>query len=283
MMRLNRKLIGCLLGVLTIVALTACQPTPTATPTPLAALDIVRGAVTSIQTAKTFKIKLELTGAPVGVNTSKSITFVSANGQYVAPDRVSARVVARLLGLAAEVDVVTIGDNQWYKNSILTGGKFIAQAFAPGFNAATLVTSDKGIGGALLTIQNLTLVGRESLNGTDVYHLSGNAQDKDIASLTVGLIQGSKVDIDLYIDAASLKAIEIVLVQPDTVSATQPKPSRWDLTIFDYDVAATIDAPATVATTAATSAATVAPTVSDSTDQTTVYPTPSPEGTLATP
>ncbi len=279
-MRLNRKPTNSLryaLGILAILVMAACQPTTTPTPTPLGAIDIVRSTVKSIQTAKFFKIKLELTGAPVNVDATKTITFVSANGQYVAPDRVSARVVARLLGLPGQVDIVTIGDSQWYKNSILTGNKFVAQTFAPGFNAAKLVTSDSGIGGALLTIQGLTLVGKESLNGTDVLHLTGSADDKDIASLTVGLIQGSKVNIDLYLDATSLKVAEIVLVQPDTVTASQPKPSRWDLTVFDYDVAATIDMPS-IPTSAATVAATGAA-AADTSGTATLFPTPTREGT----
>jgi len=268
-LNLNRALATRLLcGLLGLSILTACQGTSATIPTPPNPSDLLDHAGETIQTTKFVKIKLQASGAPVYINTvgAGAVQFLSADGAYAAPDRASAVVKAKLLGVSGQVDIVSIGDGQWYRNAILTGGKFLPSQFAPGFNAAKLVSSDQGIRSALQSVTGITLVGRENMFGTDVFHLKGKADGSKVTSLTVGLIQSTtSVDIDVYIDTATYRAIRVVMVQPETVSATQPKPTTWDLELYDYDQPVTIDSPADAAgsgaTTVATDIATTNPTL----------------------
>jgi len=242
-MRFSRWLITVLL-----IAITAAACTPAATPVPIAVLpdpaDVLSKASQTILATKFVKIKLQLSGAPAFVDTTNRISFVSADAQYLAPDRVGAQVTAKVLGVAGEVDVIAIGDDQWYKNSILTGGQYINAVFSPGFNAQKLVSSDTGIQSALKLIKDLKMIGRETTrNGANVYHITGTADGKDIESLTVGLIRGKVVNVDIYVNVDNMRAEEVILLQPDTVTASEPKPTRWDLELYDYDVPVTVTAP----------------------------------------
>jgi len=112
-------------------------------------------------------------------------------------------------------------------------------------------------------VTSLKLVGTESQFGTQVYHLTGVADGAQITALTVGLIVSkAPVNVDIYIDTASLRAVDVVLTQPETISATESKPTVWDLELFDYDVAANVTPPANAITVAkATSNATTAATL----------------------
>ncbi len=238
------------IGMSLLLGLSACQ---SATVTPVSLPDAqteLNKAAQTIRNTKFIKIKLQLSGAPSFVDPpSNKISFISADGLYAAPDKVSANVkasvsvISGVTGVTGDVDVTTVGDCQWYKNAILTGGQYINKVFSPGFNAAHLVSSDAGIESALKAIKDLKMIGRESLFGADVYHLTGTADGKDIEALTVGLIRGKVVNTDIYIDTATDRAVEAVLVQPDTVTARDPKPTRWDLELFDYDVPVTISVP----------------------------------------
>jgi hypothetical protein len=202
-------------------------------------------AALEVRNAKSLKIKLQLSGATSYVDPpTNSIAFVSADGGYAAPDRVKARVVAKILGIAGEVEVVAIGDDQWYSNKILTAGQFVKAVFAPGFNAAKLVSSDAGIESALKAIRDLKTVGAESLYGVDVYHIAGTADGKDIEALTVGLIRGKLVNVDIYVNRQTFRVERVIIVQPDTVTDKEPKPTTWNLEIFDYNGAIAIDPPA---------------------------------------
>ena len=225
---------------------TTPSPTPFICPPPADSMAdphaLLNCAIQLIQQAKDIKIKLQVSGAPA-MGTSGSgmgsipLQFLSANGEYVAPDSVHATVKAKLAGLAGQVEVIAIGDDQWYRNAILTGNKYIKATFSAGFKPANLVSSDQGIQSALGSVTSLTMVGKENIFGQDVYHLTGIADGAKVTSLTVGLITSkASVNVDIYVDVNTLQADEVVIVQPETVSATQPDPTKWDLELFDYNV-----------------------------------------------
>jgi hypothetical protein len=239
------------IGLTILLTLAACSGNATQTPTPLPdPQTLLNKAAAEVQSAKSIKIKLQLTGAPSYVDPpmepggpGNTIAFISADGAYVAPDRVSASVVASILGIPGKVDVVAIGDDQWMKNQILTAGQWIKQIFSPGFNAAKLISSDQGIQSALKAMREIKLNGIENVDGVPMYHISGKAAGTDIGSLTVGLIRGSDVLVDIFIPVESGRVDRVIMVQPDTVSEKQPKPTTWTLELFDYNGDAKIESP----------------------------------------
>jgi hypothetical protein len=252
MRKFRLRATGLLLIVLFTV-LSACtgnaaqSPTPTAPPDPQTLLN---SAAAEVQKAQSIKIKLQLTGAPSYVDPpiqagapGNTIAFISADGAYVAPDKVSASVVASILGIPGKVDVIAIGDDQWMKNQILTAGQWVSQIFSPGFNAATLISSDQGIQSALKAMKEIKVVGIEKIDGVDMYHIYGKAAGVDIAALTVGLIRGADVTVDIYLVVETGRVDRVIMVQPDTVTEKEPKPTTWQLELFDYNGDAKIEAP----------------------------------------
>jgi len=280
-----------LLLVVLSLMLTACTGSQSAaTPTPLPdAQTLLNKAASEVQNAKTIKIKLQLTGAPSFVDPpatpgglGNNISFISANGLYVAPDKFSATVSAALFGVPGSVDVIAIADDQWMKNQILTAGHWVARVFSPGFNAAKLISSSEGIQAALKAFKNIKMVGVENIDGQDMYHISGTADGAEIASLTVGLIRGTVVNVDVYIRVDTGRADRVIMVQPDTVTSKEPKPTTWTLELFDYNADAQIIAPDTGGTPAATaSAATSQTTMQGVIQQTFQQPSASPDNSTA--
>ncbi len=247
-----------------LILAAACTPAPKATETPVPnPQSLLNKAATAIQQAKSVHIKLQLTGAPSYVDPpltpggpGNSIAFVSADGAYLAPNRIQAKIVARLYGIPGEVDVIAIGDDQWMRNAILTGNRWIKREFAPGFNAATLISSDQGIEAAIRSFKDVSLVGVESVDGTPMYHIKGHASGADVSALTVGLIRGTEVTIDVYVVVDTGRVDRIIMVQPDTVTTKEPTPSTWTLEIYDYNASVQIDEPVVPATEQATAQAT---------------------------
>jgi LppX_LprAFG lipoprotein len=248
-----------LFGAVLVAACTGTKPTEVPLPDPMS---VLAKAAAEVRGAKTLKIKLQLTGAPSYVDPPQTpggignnIAFVSANGAYVAPDRIQAKVVARIYGFPGEVEVIAIGDDQWMRNKILTADKWLKQTFSPGFNAQTLVSSDQGIEAALKALKDVQMVGIETIYNVPMYHVKGNASGVDISALTVGLIRGNQVVADIYIVVETGRVDHAVLVQPDTVTDKDPKPSTWLLEIFDYNTDIQITSPDVIGTAEATEAA----------------------------
>lgn len=215
------------------LVMAACgQSTPEPLPDPTT---LMQKAADEIQQMKSVRFKLQLTGAPAFVDYNNTIAFVSADGLYVEPDRLAAKVKARLLGVPGEVDVVAIGDRQYMKNAVLTAGRWLEQQFSPGFNAYQFFKSETGVERAIRAFFDIKLAGKKALFGTDVYHITGKARASDIDSLTFGLVRGTDVNADIYINVKTGRVDQIVLVQPDTKTATQDA-TTWLLDIFDYNV-----------------------------------------------
>jgi hypothetical protein len=224
-----------LLMGLILVLVAACGGSPTEAPPsdPRAMLD---AAAKTIQQVKTVRFKLQLTGAPAYIDTDKVISFVAADGSYIAPDRVGAKVSAAVLGVPGQIELVAVGSKQFYKHVVLTGNRWLEKQFSPGFNADKLIRSDQGIRRAIETLKGIKMVGREDLFGTPVYHISAQSSIVDISAVTVGLIRGTAdVQVDVYLDVSGANVERMVLVQPETVSAEHPDPTTWTMELFNYD------------------------------------------------
>jgi lipoprotein LprG len=255
--------------------LTACgggSNTPEALPDPTA---LLQKAADDIQNIRALRFKLQVTGAPAFVDFQNTIAIVSADGAYAEPDRIQAKVVARLIGVPGEVEIVAIGDTQYMKNAILTAGNWLEQQFSPGFNAETLIRSENGIESAIRKFYNLKMIGREQLFSVDVYHLTGEAKAADISALTVDLIRDADVVADIYINVETGRVEQVKMVQPATKTDTQDA-TTWTLEIFDYNATDIVIEKPTVANVVATPAFEPLNTIVPPTNAPTEEGTPSP-------
>jgi hypothetical protein len=233
-------------GLLVFLVSACGSGAPEATPTPVDPRALLERAAREIQAVDSLRFKLQLTGAPAFIDTANIISFVAADGSYAAPDRVQARVSAAVLGVPGQIDVVAAGDDQYYRHILLTGNRWIAEPFSPGFNADRLIRADDGIRRALESLRDVVLVGREDLFGTPVYHISGQASVIDISAVTVGLIRGTGDALaSIYIHAETGRVERMVLIQPETASEQHPEPTTWTMELFDYnDPGIVIEVPA---------------------------------------
>ncbi|PJF35836.1 MAG: hypothetical protein CUN49_08565 [Candidatus Thermofonsia Clade 1 bacterium] len=217
--------------------LAACSGAPAASPTPPPdPRALLSAAAADIQAVGALRFKLQLTGAPAFIDDANLIAFSSADGVYVAPDKVSAKVSAAVAGVAGQIDIVAVGDQQYMKHILLTANRWLNMQFSPGFNADQLIRGDLGIKYALNALTDLSYNGIVDLFGTPVHHISGKASVADISAVTVNLIRGTgTAEAEIYLNAANGRVERIVLVQPETVSDQHPEPTTWIMELFDYD------------------------------------------------
>lgn len=232
--------------VLTLLLLTGCQSETT--PPPTDPLELVTESARLIRERSSFQMIVEQTGAPYYILTDLGeLVFRRANAQYVAPDVMQAEV--RLLaigGIPAEVDVFSKGDEQFYRNQILTANQWINAEFAPGFNPQRLISEETGFQTALTALIDLEFVDMVTLeSGVEAHHLQATARGEDVGALLAGLVYdlGEIVDVDVYIDKATGYPVRFIIVQPDTETEDEPEPTTWTVDVFDFDDRPEIDPP----------------------------------------
>jgi hypothetical protein len=227
-----------------VLLLAACTGTPTEEPVDPIAL--VTTASENIRESETFRMSVERTGASYMVDTGLGqVDFRRAVAQYVAPNVIQATVRLIAAGLPADVDVFSRGTDQWYRHTILTANLWFNAPFAEGFNPETLISEDTGFQTALNSLINLSYEGLEALeDGTSVYHLKGTADGKDITALMANLVEATgEVLVDVFIDQNLMVPVRFIIVQPDTITETEPDPTTWTVDVYDINAEPELDAP----------------------------------------
>ncbi len=233
-----------LAGLLTL-SLAACASSATEAP-PVDPIELVTQAFENIRATDTFRMTVERTGASYYIETDLGkVDFRRAEAQFVAPDTLQATVRLIAAGMPSDVDIFSRGNDQWYRHRVLTANRWYNAPFAEGFNPATLIAEDAGFQMALNSLIDLSYKGRESLeDGTPVYHLTGIADGADISALLANLIETTgQVLVDVFIDQNTVLPVRFVIVQPDTVTDTEPTPTTWTVDVYDINAAADLDVP----------------------------------------
>ena len=223
------------LFLFTAVLLTACgglfTPVPTPTPTPEEWLDRAAAATLAITSAQ-FTLTRE--GAPVALDPSTGTTFTEAAGKYQAPDRVSASVKVTVLGSVLSLDMLWLPEGNYVSNPF-TGAYEQAPAAAT-FNGMAIFGAD-GMAAVLKDgIQNVTMVGTETVEDVETFHLKGEADGGKLSVLTAGaLATGTLYPVDVWMDATNYYVVRIHVAEPDG--------NGWQIDLFAFNEPVEIKAP----------------------------------------
>jgi hypothetical protein len=235
------------LFILASLIIVGCSTNAPATEAPLDPHTLLTQAVSNLRPKQTFRVIIERTGADYIFQTELGdVAFKRAEGQYVAPDTIGAKVKIVLGNLPVEADVYAKGANQSVRG-VWTSMKWETSVFAPGFDPSKIVSNENsGLDHAVNALVEPKLLGEETMDdGTTVYHISATANGADVAAMVVNLIQMTgTVNVDVYLAKDTGLPVRFVIVQPDSATATQTDPTQWTIDLFDFDAQSDVEIPA---------------------------------------
>ena len=215
--------------LLTCIVLTACAGS--AAPSPQALLE---RAAQDLLDLKTVRFLLVREGEPVMLDPLTATRFTEASGAYQAPDRVRARVKAQVAALVLGLEMVWLPEAVYASNPLT--GAFAKLPVRPTFEAATLFGRE-GVPGILKDgVRGLTLVGTESLDGVDAYHLRGQADGERLKPLTGGTVVAGAHTLDVWIEVATSHIVRFVAREPGGAAG-------WRLELSEFNKVVEIKAP----------------------------------------
>jgi lipoprotein LprG len=212
--------------------------TPTATPTP-AEISAQIGRAT--QASNSLQFQIDLTGKPVYSDSSRLFAINSITGAIQQPDgALAALSVKSALGVA-EIRTVSLAGKQYFTNPVTRQWQCLAPGSA--FDPAVLFDPSRGIGALFQQgVEQIELVGTETLDGHQVYHLRGSLPPDRTQPISGGLLGAGPVRAELWADTDTARARKLVLV--DTVTDAE-QPTTWTMTFGQYDQPVEVKAPVT--------------------------------------
>ena len=161
-------------------------------------------------------------GVPTVIETDllgDALRFNNAEALFVSPDHIRARVSISVGELTQDVLIIVVEDRQYLSSGVLTGDDWFRQDFAVGFRAEDIQSEENGIGTALLSMENVELIGNEEISGgISVYHLTATVAAERVRSVTVGLMASASdttLNADIFVRRDDTRRLaRIVLTEP---------------------------------------------------------------------
>lgn len=190
-----------------------------------------------------FEYLIERSGQPVYLDYEETIAFRRAEGQFVSPDRVFAKVRIITPGLVTEVQIISIGGVQWETN-LLTG------AWQPtdplySFNPSLLFSSEKGIPVVLANdLISPELRGMEELTeipGKKLYAIQATMLGETAYQMTYGMIDNDLLRVEVWIDPVSYDLYRLVLIDP--ANSADKEDTTWQIDFWNFGHTFDIEVP----------------------------------------
>ena len=231
----------------------APTPEPTATPTPLSAEAILQGAFDASQQATSYRFDMDLlmtlSGADIGEDTEMPMHFV---GDVQPPDTIQGTLTLSVDGVDVETQVVRV-DGTTYVTNPLTKKWIIDNTQSTTlFNPEDLVMDPADV-------EELELLGEETVEGTPVYHLTGRTRLPFSFAEPLGDVETDML-VNYWVSREDLRIVRSAAEGDIDFAGQVDARATVSMTmrVFDYDVPMEIATPE-IASTASISVTGVGP------------------------
>jgi len=159
--------------------------------------EIVASSASAMSGVSSVEFRLQRDGAPVFIDEFERIALDSLRGQFSVPGRAQAELEVTVNdNLATRLGAVAVDDEVWISNPVT--GDFETLPAGYDIDPSKFFDPEGGWQPLLANLQDLTLVGIDDKGG-ERYHITGTAPAEQVSDITVGLVDGQDVDVDLWI------------------------------------------------------------------------------------
>ncbi|MEZ5298630.1 MAG: LppX_LprAFG lipoprotein [Ilumatobacteraceae bacterium] len=203
--------------------------------------EVVAAAAEAMGEVTSVEFRLDRDGAPIYIDEFESLALDSRIGQFTVPNQARAQLTDTDDGnLTTEIAAVAIDDEVWISNPVT--GDF--ETLPPGFDIdpSRFFDPEDGWQPLLANLRDVELVGIDDRGG-ERYHVRGVAPASEVENITVGLVDGQDVPVDLWIHPGTHLVTHLEF--STTIDGAD---SQWVLDLDRYGESFTIRPPANVRT-----------------------------------
>jgi lipoprotein LprG len=126
-----------------------------------------------------------------------SFRLVSAEGDYMAPDRIKAGVKAKAASANVSVDIIGVGERTWITNPFTRKWQSL-----PDTTVADIADPSAIVGALLTGLKDPKVVGETDVDGVKTYRVSGTIDSAVLRSAFSTVESGFTNNIDLWLGVA---------------------------------------------------------------------------------
>jgi len=234
-------IIAALLGLL---LLAACGENPTTTPvppspTPVPDPKMIAGnSASKLLEVNSLHFVVDIVQGKVDLY--QGIALKKADGDWLRPDKYQAKLRILIGPGQANAETIGIGNTQWLLAKPLIS-QWLVLPSDVGFKPDILFDKDKGLGATAQKLNDLKLVGTETLDGVETWHLAGTVPGVDIAPLTAGVLGKNPVLFDMWVSKSDGLTRQVTF--KETGAADPALASSWVLTFSKFNDPVKIEKP----------------------------------------
>lgn len=203
------------------------------------ATDIVSSAAEAMAGVTSVEFRLERGGAPIFIDEFERIALDSLRGQFSVPGKAQAELEVTVNdNMATRLGAVAVDDEVWISNPVT--GDFETLPAGYDIDPSKFFDPKGGWQPLLANLRNVTLVGIDDRGG-ERYHITGTAPAAQVSDITVGLVKGQDVAVDMWIHPDT-KLVTAAEFQTTIDGGT----SDWKLELDHYGETFTIEPPANI-------------------------------------
>lgn len=186
--------------------------------------EILANAAQATLDTETVQFTITREGDLPVIESSTGAKFISADGFYQAPDTVNVVIRAETLFGIQDFGVVWAPTG----NTMTIPGLGTVEIPDEFEFSPTTLFQQRGLPTVLTeSLEDATLVGEETYEGTEVYHITGTSSGESLSSLVAGAVAVEDMMVDVYIDRETFRVVHIDL--------TEEGGGRWLLDLFSYN------------------------------------------------
>jgi hypothetical protein len=219
-----KKLVAMLL--LSVIVLAACQTVPPS-PTPITAPGIVEKASSSMDKVTSFHFVLTHEGGTTPI--LSGVEMKRAEGDLARPDKLKAAIGATAMGMAVDINLVTVGDQTFMTNPL--NGKW--EPVSSQFKALTIFNPDTGMKALLKAMTGLAKMEDDQVDGRPCYRIQGKIPASALQAFTISSSEGATVDGEVWVDTGSFLVRQVRLTGKITNSEAAGIARTLKLSGFD--------------------------------------------------
>ncbi len=244
----SRALAALLVGLLWLPPMSS--PSSAQAEPSMSAQDLVDAAVDQLQSADSFKLSIEQTGAPYplalsfdGVNMLPA-TLTSAEAQYLSPNALHIHALLQFF-IPLALDIYSLDDRQWL--SFPSGAPWILLPAFEDFDTNRLLATGDGIEYVMENLQDPQLVESDAATETNgLWQVQGRAAGAGVSGLLFGFIEPQDdVEISALITPENGRFAALEITMLETTGDPEAAPSVWHIRFHDYDAPPDFNAPET--------------------------------------